>query len=201
LDYWKGMLDYTAGLLLTKTDDFCKLDSAIGDGDHGVAISKISNFIREKCALDYGSAEEMFHDIGWGIAGVQGGSSGPLWGMFISGMGDASEGASVAEVFEAGLDELKTICAARVGDKTMMDAFIPGAEAMKAAGSDADALEQGAGAAARGAEGTVDYIAKFGRAKNYGERSLGVKDAGACSIAVFFEGMYRGYQRMEGRTL
>ena len=48
-------------------------------------------------------------------------------------------------------------------------------------------------AAKEGAEHTADCVAKYGRAKNYGEQSLGVKDAGACSIALIFQGLRAGY--------
>ena len=48
-------------------------------------------------------------------------------------------------------------------------------------------------AAKEGAERTADCVAKYGRAKNYGEQSLGVKDAGACSIALIFQGLRAGY--------
>lgn len=193
IDQWKDMIGYSADLLSTKTDEFCKLDSVIGDGDHGVTIGKISNLMKEKIKQEYGSAAELFEDLGWAVTNVQGGSAGPLWGSFIMGMGNAGDGASVAETFEAGLREIESICKARTGDKTMMDAIIPGVEAMKQADGDAQALKAGAEAAAQGAEDTIGYVARFGRAKNYGERSVGTKDAGACSIATFFEGMKAGY--------
>lgn len=104
-----------------------------------------------------------------------------------------SQGAGVAEVLENALEELRTISQAKVGEKTMMDAIIPATEAANAAADDASALEAAEKAAKEGAEHTADCVAKYGRAKNYGEQSLGVKDAGACSIALIFQGLRAGY--------
>ncbi len=189
---WADMIIKTAELLHENAADLSKIDSVIGDGDHGITMEKIAKLMKEKAGQPFDSVSELFEDIGWAATNVQGGSAGPLWGTFIMGMGNAPADASVAAIFEAGLKELQTISKAGVGDKTMMDAIIPGVEAMKQAGSDVEALEAGAVAADRGAEETAQYVAKFGRAKNYGERSIGVKDAGACSAALFFKGMKDG---------
>jgi dihydroxyacetone kinase-like protein len=68
-----------------------------------------------------------------------------------------------------------------------MDALIPAVEAMQTAGDLKIALDVAASAAAQGAESTKTYVAKFGRAKNLGERSVGHVDAGATSIALIFD--------------
>lgn len=77
---------------------------------------------------------------------------------------------------------------AAVGDKTMMDALIPAVEAIEAAGSDDVALvmQAAAEAAKAGAEATIGMQARFGRARNYGERSVGVMDSGAASWSEMF---------------
>ena len=73
----------------------------------------------------------------------------------------------------------------------MMDALIPAVEAMQAVESDdiKEILQAGAKAALAGAEETVQMKANFGRARNYGERSIGFADSGAtswsCMIAAF----------------
>jgi dihydroxyacetone kinase-like protein len=81
---------------------------------------------------------------------------------------------------------------ARPGDKTMLDALIPAVEALRAAtsaGPDvASAMKRAADAAARGAEGTRDMQARFGKARNLGERSKGTVDPGATSISCIFKG-------------
>lgn len=194
LEQWKKMFSVTADLLLEKADELSKIDAVIGDGDHGITIAKIANLMKEKAEAEYDSQESFFDDLGWDATNVQGGSAGPLFGTFLSGMQNAPENASATEVLSEGLKELQTISQAKVGEKTMMDALIPGVEAMQGCASDREALEAGAKAAAQGAENTVNCVAKYGRAKNYGEKSLGVKDAGACSIAYIFAGLLAGYE-------
>lgn len=194
LKQWKEMIEITADFLLEKADELSKIDAAIGDGDHGVTIGKIAALMKEKAAADADSKQAFFDDLGWDVINVQGGSAGPLYGTFLSGMQNSAEDASVYETMKAGLAELQTISKAMVGEKTMMDALIPGVEAMENAASEAEALEKGAAAAAAGAQATENFVAHYGRAKNYGEKSLGFKDAGACSMAYIFEGLKMGYK-------
>lgn len=187
------MFAVTADLLLEHADELSGIDAVIGDGDHGITIAKIANLMKEKVAADHKTSAEFFDDLGWDAINVQGGSAGPLFGTFLSGLQNAPRGASAAEAMECALKELQTLSNAKVGEKTMMDALIPAVEAMKTASKDGEAWELAAEAAAKGAEDTANYIARYGRAKNYGEKSLGVKDAGACSMALIFEGLKRGY--------
>ena len=88
---------------------------------------------------------------------------------------------------------MQTMTSAQVGDKTMMDAMIPAIDAMKSAvAENADVtlhevFQKAADAAKAGAEKTSEYVAKFGRARNLGERSKGSQDAGATSLALIFQ--------------
>ena len=87
------------------------------------------------------------------------------------------------------LSDMQDITTAKVGDKTMMDALIPAVEAIQACDSaDVKAiLTAGAEAAVKGAEATKDMKANFGRARNYGERSIGYADSGASSWSCMFD--------------
>lgn len=194
LKQWQKMFDVTADILMSQAEKLSKIDAVIGDGDHGLTISKIAGLMKEKSAKEYTDTAAFFDDLGWGAINVQGGSAGPLFGTWICGMQHASEHAGAAETMQCALKELQTISQAKVGEKTMMDAIIPATEAMKDAQNDKEALELAAKAAREGAEATKNYVAKYGRAKNYGERSVGVKDAGACSVALIFEGFMQGYE-------
>ena len=80
---------------------------------------------------------------------------------------------------------------AKVGDKTMMDTVIPASEAIAAYSGDSEKelFSQAAAAAAQGAENSKNFVSKFGRAKSYGAKTLGTPDAGAVSMAKFFEGL------------
>ncbi|MCP4691992.1 MAG: dihydroxyacetone kinase subunit L [Desulfobacterales bacterium] len=129
---------------------------------------------------------------------IDGGAAGPLLGSLFMGMSDGVADATeldcngLAAMFEAGLAGLRKQTRARAGDKTMMDALEPAVAAMRAA-SDAgrpiaEAFSESAAAADKGALATKDRLARFGRAKNLGDRSLGRQDPGAASIALMFSG-------------
>jgi dihydroxyacetone kinase-like protein len=79
------------------------------------------------------------------------------------------------------------------GDKTMMDALIPAVDAIRASGSDdlCELFAVAADAALQGAMKTVDMKANFGRARNYGDRSIGSADAGALSWACMFSAFHK----------
>ena len=98
-------------------------------------------------------------------------------------------------VFEAGIAKLQKQSRAQIGDKTMMDAFLPALAALKSADSARGikaALAQAAAAAAHGAEATRNMHAKFGRARNLGDRVLGHPDPGAVSVSLIFKGFSEG---------
>lgn len=123
----------------------------------------------------------------------------PLWNTWLDGMqeaapeGDTVDLAGLKAIFASGLAEMNEMSGARVGDKTMMDALIPASEAIAAYdGPDEDGLFAAAAAAAlAGAEATRQFVSKFGRARSYGEKTIGTPDAGAVSMARFFEGLAR----------
>ncbi len=123
-----------------------------------------------------------------------GGSMGPLYGMMFSDMsdslGDAEtiDAAGFGEMIRAGLEGVQDIGSAKVGDKTLLDAFTPAVEAFEAAQSEGksftEALDAMKAAAAEGRDSTIDMVAKVGRSSRLGERSRGVLDAGATSCAM-----------------
>jgi dihydroxyacetone kinase-like protein len=97
----------------------------------------------------------------------------------------------LAAMFRAGLDGMSEQSKANVGDKTMMDAIMPAVDAMEAAAGEGksivDMFADAAKAAADGAEATKGMQAKFGRARNLGERTIGHKDPGATSMSLIFQ--------------
>ena len=174
-----------------------QLDAATGDGDHGTAIlaaMKAAVAASEK----EGTLKTTLETIGWDIMSSTSGSTSALMGSFFIGMsqsvsGEELDGVQTIVLFESGLANLRTSSRANVGDKTLMDALIPAIEAMNALKGQspqlADLFTAAAESAQKGADSTKDLVAKFGRAKNLGERSRGSLDAGAVSTAL----IYRAY--------
>jgi phosphoenolpyruvate---glycerone phosphotransferase subunit DhaL len=189
--------------LLAEADYFSEIDARFGDGDHGVAIKKIAQAIQSSapCWSDQ-SLKQLIEALGTALMGTGGGAAGPLWGTWISGLAlplpestSEIDGALLKAMLASALDEIESITPARVGDKTMLDTLIPAVQAAQVAGDGTDEiLAAAAAAAAQGAKDTEKYIARFGRAKNYKEQTLGTPDAGAVSLKVFFEGFASGAQ-------
>jgi dihydroxyacetone kinase-like protein len=180
---------------------FNEIDSKYGDGDHGVTIGKIAQAIRRSVdAWQDEPIKAFLDDLSMAIMSVGGGSAGPLYGTLFEGLGAplADDAVTVdAAAFKAMLADcqaaMESISKARVGDKTMMDALIPAvAAAVATAGDIPEVLAAAAGAAAEGAEHTAQMVSKFGRARSYGDKTLGTVDAGALSTALLFEGLVQG---------
>ena len=172
---------------------FSELDAATGgDGDHGTAIVAALKAIVHAEGDDFKS---YITDMAEKLETEASGSTSSLYGAWCEGMADAVEAGkteldaeALAEMFEGGFEEVCAITKARAGDKTMMDALQPATEALVAAKAQGEAAMFAAAAAAAkaGSEATAKMQAKFGRARNLGERSIGAIDAGSASMAVIF---------------
>ena len=185
-------------------ENLSRLDCIGGDGDHGTTMLRAAEQL--EAAAEDSSLESpgaLLKDAGWKLLSIDGGASSALLGTFIGGMGEAAGHAnlvcpSLATVFESGMNALFKQTKARPGDKTMVDAIAPAVAALKeaAAAGEAipDALEQAAAAAARGAESTKGLVARYGRAKFQGDKTLGHADAGATSIALLFHGFSQAFR-------
>jgi len=183
-----------------------ELDSACGDGDHGTTMRRAMGLLEKALAeKEEESLRALIDRLAWTLLGVDGGATGPLLGSFFMGMAEAAGGqseldcAALASVLEAGLASVQRQTKAQVGDKTMIDALVPAVKALRA-GADAgktlaNSLRDAAEAARNGAASTKNMIAKFGKARFSGERTLGHQDAGATSVAMIFEGFCEGIIR------
>jgi dihydroxyacetone kinase-like protein len=193
------MIRSAADKIRANRDKLSKLDSAIGDGDHGTTISRAMG-IAEKVIEESEKKDlkGLLKDVGWGVMGVDGGATGPLLGSFLMAMGngigeqDTIDCPTLAAMFEAGLAGVRRQSKAQIGDKTMMDALLPAVDAIRKAADEGksikEALANAAEAAEKGAVSTKEFKAHFGRAKNLGERTIGFQDPGATSISLIFRG-------------
>jgi len=205
LDYdgFVSVLRTGATKVKAAADQLGQLDSATGDGDHGVAMTRAMEALEkgiDECADT--SHKALLQGVSWAVMSIDAGSTGPLMGSLMMGMlepvGNAAEidPALLASMFEAGQKKLLGVSKASVGDKTMVDALVPAVEALRQAADGGDsvaaALDKAATAAEAGAVGTKDLQAKFGRARNLGERSIGHQDPGATSLSIFVRGLAEG---------
>ena len=199
------MIRSAADKIRANRDELSKLDSAIGDGDHGTTIARAMTIAEKHIEeSDKKDLKGLLKDVGWGVMGVDGGATGPLLGSFLmglsNGIGEENEidSTSMAAMFEAGLAGVRRQSKAQVGDKTMMDALLPAIDAIRqsidAGKSIKQALQNASEAAEKGAVSTKEFKARFGRARNLGDRTIGFQDPGATSIALIFDGFYEGVQ-------
>jgi phosphoenolpyruvate---glycerone phosphotransferase subunit DhaL len=172
--------------------EFSRLDAVTGDGDHGTAI--VQALASAVDAAEKGTEfKSMLNDMGFNVMMQTSGSTSTLIGGFLLGMSDNSEGVElngeqVRSMFRGGMEGVQKQTQAKKGDKTMMDALIPAVETMQEIATDdiRQLFSAAAEAAQQGANATVGMKANFGRARNYGERSIGSADAGALSWACIF---------------
>ena len=177
-----------------RQEELNRLDAAIGDGDHGTSIVKAMRAAAE-AIQEEGSFKDTLYNAGFAAESQDCGSTSSLTGSFYEGMSEAvtseeMDTDGVIRMFSAALACVEKSTKAQVGDKTLMDALIPAVNQMKSMidcnASLAEVFGAAADAAQFGAESTVDYVAKFGRSKNLGERTKGHIDPGAVSMAIVF---------------
>lgn len=180
-------------------DMLTEIDSKFGDADHGLTMAKIAGAIAQAVEEAEGGIQSMLDDAAMAVMVLNGGSAVPLWNTWLDGLQEAApEGDEVSTgelqtMFAHALEALSDISGAEVGDKTMMDALIPASQAIAAySGDEAGLFAAAAQAAQNGAEESKKFVSKFGRAKSYGEKTIGTPDAGAVSMACFFQGLAEG---------
>ena len=179
--------------------ELTEIDSRFGDADHGLTMSKIAKAVSAAAGESEGGIQAMLDDAAMAVMVLNGGSAVPLWNTWLDGLqeeapeGNEIDTAGIQAIFAKALKALSDMSGAKVGDKTMMDALIPASQAIAAySGSDeAGLFDAAAQAALQGAEASKQFVSKFGRAKSYGEQTIGTPDAGAASMAYFFQGLAR----------
>lgn len=196
----KEMVLYVGEKIRENKPLLTKVDSAIGDGDHGIGMSvgfeKVEENLKNK---DFTTINDVFKTTGMSMIQSMGGASGIIFGtMFLGGVKglDPKNELDIlmfSEIFDASLEAIKQRGKAGLGDKTMIDALEPAVNGLKESASNAatllEALKKAEENAAEGVENSKGYIAKFGRAKSLGERAVGNQDAGATSVWIIFKSM------------
>lgn len=189
-------MDQARAAVAARADYLTQLDAAIGDGDHGINMTRGLNAVAERLAEQPADTPpgRLLIVAGKTLISTVGGASGPLWGAALRAagraLGDAGtfDGRQLASALDAGLEAVAKLGAAAPGDKTMVDALTPATAELSrsiAAGAQVgDALGAAADAADRGAAATIPLLARKGRASYLGERSIGHQDPGATSAAL-----------------
>lgn len=203
----KEMLLYVADRIIENKPYLTEIDSAIGDGDHGIGMAGGMQKVRAKLEIQesFDSIYDVFTIAGKAMLMSMGGASGVIFGSLYlagaKGMEPKTElsAEDLAAMERKSLEAIKERGKASVGDKTMVDALEPAVEAMEANSQKGllEMLREAEKAAYQGVENTKGQLAKYGRAKSLLERAIGHQDAGATSVAIIFRSMREFVEKEE----
>ena len=180
-------------------DELCRLDAAAGDGDHGLTMALAARAVRQALADPQDESDhEVLVKMALAMASV-GGASGPIYTSGLLAVATKLDelppgpmtAVKMLALGEAAENAISAIGHAKPGDKTILDALHPAVEALRR-GQD---LAAAAKAARAGAEASAEMVATIGRASRLGERSRGLPDPGATSLALILESVHTAAAR------
>jgi dihydroxyacetone kinase-like protein len=173
--------------------ELIRLDTAIGDGDHGTNMDRGMRKALEKLdAAEQADPGAVLKTVAMALVSSVGGAAGPLYGTLFLQMGGALAGqeevdlAGWAAAWRKGLEGVQARGKAELGDKTMVDALAPAVEALERSDDLDTGLRAAVEAAREGMEATIPLLARKGRASYLGERSKDHQDPGATSTYYLF---------------
>lgn len=201
-----GLVDRMGTFIIENEVPFCELDSFAGDGDFGMSVAKGFRRLKAEWPKVIGEGKkgigEFLEACAFVIMEHCGGASGPIWGAAFLRAGRACKEKQeltvkeLSDLLQAAVIGIQQVGeqsfgrGAVVGDKTLIDALVPCAEAWEESAARnrtvAEAFCIGAQAAVAGAESTKQIVARMGRAGTVGKRSLGYPDAGAYALGKIF---------------
>ncbi|MFH1008580.1 MAG: dihydroxyacetone kinase subunit DhaL [Candidatus Latescibacterota bacterium] len=194
----RDMFLHVCGRMEESKDLLTQADKAVGDGDHGIGMSRGFEAVRLKLeGASFGSVDELLKTIGLTLLTSIGGAAGAVFGTWFRGgarnLGgkEMLDGETFSQMLCDGLEAVKQRGGAQPGDKTMVDALEPAAQKareLSAAPLD-EVLSAVAEAAREGMERTKEMVAGVGKAKPLGERSLGHCDPGSVSTYLILNAM------------
>lgn len=171
-----------------------QIDAVAGDGDHGVGMLRGLRAAQAAAEGSAGGIGTTLRAAGDAFADQAGGTSGILWGVFLSAIGTTlGDTAPVsADALRAavrdGAESIQRAGKAELGDKTMLDALLPFVDRLDAGiesgATAAEAWRAAAVVAVDAAAATSSLVPKIGRARPLAERSVGTPDAGATSMGL-----------------
>ena len=187
-----------------------EIDAAVGDGDHGINMSKGFTLAKEEMADADINMSEGFMIISKILVRKIGGSMGPLYGNFFRGLSIVSrdkeiiDKAVLKDMLKTAYNNIKVVSTAEVGDKTLIDVLDPALktyeEVFNKGGSLEECLNNMVKAAIKGLESTKNLVAKVGRGSRLGNRSLGHQDAGATSCFIILKALSEASIQMENNN-
>jgi dihydroxyacetone kinase-like protein len=191
------VLDWMNGFAASMEEhraELVALDTAIGDGDHGTNMDRgMRKAIEKLDSQEQADVGAVLKTVAMALVSSVGGAAGPLYGTLFLQMGTALAGKdevdleNYAVAWRKGIQGVQARGKAELGDKTMVDALVPGVQALEQASDLDTGLRGAADAAESGMRGTIPLLARKGRASYLGERSIGHQDPGATSTYYLYQ--------------
>jgi dihydroxyacetone kinase-like protein len=177
---------------------FADLDGVCGDGDFGISLAAgFSKVLEQWGTFDTATPGGILKGVSMTIASKVGGVSGAIWGTaflrasVVAGAKTELSAADIVAMARAAIEGMKKRGQSDLGDKTLLDAFVPAVDEFERAtlvGQPVTAaLRSAATIARRATEDMKPWVAKRGRASYTGERSCNTYDAGSIAIAMMAE--------------
>lgn len=194
--HMRVVVEAACNALIAAEARLTELDSIVGDGDLGVTLSRGANAVLQNMSIrPIGNTSEGLQEIATILQQSMGGSSGPLYGIFLLRAASSLPVRSTLNAMDwalaaiAGCQAIGEMGGAGPGDRTMLDALIPFAQVFRdgllADLSVPEALESAVNASENGARATVSMFPKRGRSSYLGERALGHPDPGAVAATIW----------------
>jgi phosphoenolpyruvate---glycerone phosphotransferase subunit DhaL len=192
----RALLDRALELVATHEDELRDLDSAIGDGDLGITVSRGAQAARLSIAAlpPESTPSEIIRALATSVAAANPSSFAALvaTGLLAASRSvSGNESLSASDVLNMARQAVPAIAKrgkAEVGDKTVLDALVPSVAALEADTSD-DGLAAMIVAARKGIDDTSSGVSRRGRAAWLGERTIGHPDPGATAYLRFLEAL------------
>jgi len=196
----KSMFLSVARTVVAHQEILCEADRHIGDGDHGITMANgFDAAAKELETHEYNDVYLVFSTVGRTMMKTMGGASGIIFGLlFHAGARNMPAQAEIDEtdftgIFEKALTEIGAKGGAKLGDKTLIDGLAPAVQAMRDSLirrlAFPEMLRAASDAADQGELASRHYVARVGRAKALGERSIGYADAGCVSLTIIIRAM------------
>ena len=184
----QGIFEQLAQIMEENREELIRLDQQNGDGDLGITMSNATRAAQQ----DLLRSQET--DLGLGT----------ILAFYMKGAARALKGKQevtceeAARALQAGAANITDKAGSRPGEKTILDALCPGADALLGASGTTplEAAEAAAKAAADGAQSTRQMKAVWGRAAYYADHGVGKLDGGSFAGSLIFEGIARYYREI-----
>ena len=191
----KNAFKRSADVLRANSEYLVELDQQLGDGDLGITARKIADALDEYISQtqDESDIGKWVMNAGMKINNAAPSTMGSLLAIALMRAGKSAKDqteineTTVVEMLETGTNAILEKGKANLGDKTILDALIPGvnafADSIKNGEPLGDAGKKMLSAAEAGMESAVPLRSKVGRASWVGDRTEGKVDPG-CALWV-----------------